>query len=227
MVEVEAANRIGLLDQGVQRLDQQPGSQPAEGQAQQQGGQGDQCALPADPVGVRQEFVFRHQQGQLQALGAAFGELRTGDYPLPVRAAQVVVGAAARSHEAPQDRAQVLDPGQACVAAVADQPGVVGVGHGIVVFIEQDDFGRRGDLVFVQGRGQVGEGQVGGDHHVRAAAPGEGGADIVGGEKQVGRGGDLVAVLQGAVEPGAYAGIVGFAVIVLAADQLQGRVVEQ
>src|SRR5450830_1080216 len=160
MVEVEAANRIGLLDQGVQRLDQQPGSQPAEGQAQQQGGQGDQCALPADPVGVR-------------------------------------------------------------------QPGVVGVGHGIVVFIEQDDFGRRGDLVFVQGRGQVGEGQVGGDHHVRAAAPGEGGADIVGGEKQVGRGGDLVAVLQGAVEPGAYAGIVGFAVIVLAADQLQGRVVEQ
>ncbi|MNF42375.1 hypothetical protein D3C84_234220 [compost metagenome] len=54
VVEVEAADGIGFLYQCSQRFDQYSGGQPAQRYAEQQGGQGNQRALPAHSIGVHQ-----------------------------------------------------------------------------------------------------------------------------------------------------------------------------
>ena len=64
IVEVETADRFGLQHQRAQRAHQNARHQPAEGNAQQQDGQGQHRALPANAVGLGQQFVFRSQQGK-------------------------------------------------------------------------------------------------------------------------------------------------------------------
>ena len=94
-------------------------------------------------------------------------------------------------------RVQIGCLDQACGLVVDDQTAAVGVGNGIALAIEQGDFGVRGHHMFGQRRRQLGQRQVGADHRVFAAAPGQGGADIVGGEKYIGFGGDLVLIAGG------------------------------
>ncbi|MNX87773.1 hypothetical protein D3C86_1197120 [compost metagenome] len=81
--------------------------------------------------------------------------------------------------------------------------------------------------MFGQGGAKFGQGQVSAHHHLLAAAPGQGGADVVGREKDIGLGGDLIVVATGAGKPGAAARIVWVLGIVLATDQGQVLIEKQ
>ncbi|MNR46579.1 hypothetical protein D3C85_1655700 [compost metagenome] len=85
----------------------------------------------------------------------------------------------------------------------------------------------RGHHMFGQCRRQFREGEVGAHYRIRTAAPGQGGAHIVSGEKHIGFGGDLVLIAAGAAKPGTCARIEGFVGIILAVDECQVLIKKQ
>ena len=118
-------------------------------------------------------------------------------------------------------RAELLDLGQVGGAILDDQPVDFGVGHCGAIRTVQDHLGRRCDLVPGQRLGEVGEGQVGRQHGFVAAQAGQCGASFAGGEEHIGLGGDLLAIGDCAVVPGAGTRIEGLLEILPATDPLQ------
>ncbi len=182
--------------------------------------------MPAQPVGIGQQFVLRHQQCQLQALRATFLDSAARDDPLAAIGTQAIAAGCAR-HQCVQGGAQIRRLGQARRAAFDDQALAVRVGHGIAIGIEQGDFSGWRDDMFTQGCRQGDQRQVGADHCVVTTASGQGGADVVRGEKHIGFGGDLFALFARLAEPGATARIVAVGEVVLTTDRQQSRVEEQ
>ena len=125
--------------------------QPAQGQAQQQGGQRDQGPLPAQAVGIDQQFVLGHQQCQLQSAGPAFGDMAAGDYPVASQGLQVTVNGLPLQ-QGIEHRVQVIALDQARAALFQQQLVAVGVGHDIALVIQQRHLGGRCDPVLGQGR---------------------------------------------------------------------------
>ncbi|MNP02424.1 hypothetical protein D3C76_942780 [compost metagenome] len=110
---------------------------------------------------------------------------------------------------------------------VNGQATAVGISDGIALRVDQHDLGSGRHHMFGQCGRKLGQGQVGSEYGMLAAAPCQGGTDIVGREKNVGFGGDLVSVLAGADKPGAATRIVGFFRVVLTADERQVPIKKQ
>ncbi|MNG01118.1 hypothetical protein D3C84_840830 [compost metagenome] len=162
----------------------------------------------------------------MQPLRTTFLHAAAGNDPLPAGGPQPI--ACWRVvQQCAKAGTQVGGLAQACGLVVDDQFVAVGVCDGIALAIEQHDFGIGGYNVLGQRRGQFRQGQVGAHDGVLAAAPGEGGADIAGGEKEVGLGGDLIAVAASAGVPGAGARIVGVVGVVVTAEEVQVLIEKQ
>ena len=202
-------------------------SQPTQRHAQQQGRQGNQRALPAHAVGIDQQFVFRHQHRQLQPLGAAFLNAAAGNDPVDGPSAVRRLPCAGLSSSAPEAGTQVGGLGQARGLIVDDQATAVGISDGIALGIEQHDLGAGVTTCLARVAESSARVRSAADHRMLAAAPGQGGADVVGREKDVGLGGDLVEVLAGAGKPGAATRVIGFVGIVLTADKRQVLIEKQ
>ncbi|MNR97924.1 hypothetical protein D3C71_522670 [compost metagenome] len=89
-VEIETANRIRFLHQGAQGFDQNARCHPTQWHTQQQRCQGNQRSLPTHAVSIGEQFIFRHQQRQLQSLGATFLHAAAGHDPLATVSIQPV-----------------------------------------------------------------------------------------------------------------------------------------
>ncbi|MNB94108.1 hypothetical protein D3C75_412540 [compost metagenome] len=182
--------------------------------------------MPAHPVSIDEQLVFRYQQCQLQALGPALLHAAAGHDPLPAVGIQAT---ALRGvvEQRTQAGAQVRGLDQARCLIIDDQLAAVGVGNGIAFGIEQHDFGMGGHHVLGQGRAEFGQGQVGGHDCLVATASGQRRANVMGGKKDIGFGRDLVIVATGAGKPGTAARVVGVVQVVLATDECQVPVEKQ
>ena len=121
-----------------------------------------------------------------------------------------------------QSRVEFTDLDQRYLAVdLLEQAAALGVGHGIAVVVGEYHLAVGGDAVAGQGGREIVERQVGADHRGQAAASGQCGTDFLGGEEQIGRGGDLSAIAARALEPVALPGIVRFAEFLPAAELVQ------
>ncbi|MNO89721.1 hypothetical protein D3C76_812130 [compost metagenome] len=162
----------------------------------------------------------------MQPLGAAFLHAAAGNDPVSAHGGQAIARPGG-VEQCAQGGTQVGGLGQAGGLIVNDQATTVGISDGVALGIEQHNLGSGRHHVFGQGGRELGQGQVGGDHGMFAAASRQGGADIVGREKNVGLSGDLVHVLAGAGKPATATRIIGFVEVVLTADQRQVLIEKQ
>ena len=160
---------------------------------------------------------------------ATFTELAVGDLPaLLVQAhGALTILIQAEAEKIGEHRAEILDLSQLQLFPGYYQACAVRVGDCAAIGAVQHHFGGGCQAVFGQGSGQIVEGQVSAHHRGFAALAGNGGADFLGGEEGIGRGGEVLLALQCAVVPGAAARVVGFLEVLPATDGLQLRIEEQ
>ncbi|MNF45357.1 hypothetical protein D3C84_264850 [compost metagenome] len=176
--------------------------------------------MPAHAVGVDEQLVLGHQQGQLQSIGPTLLHAAAGHDPLPAIGVQAIALGRAFEQGA-KTGAQVGSLGETGGLIVDDQLAAVGVSDGIALGIEQHDFSVGGHDMLGQGCAEFSQGQVSAYDRVIAVAAGQRRADVMGGEKDIGLGGDLIVGTAGVGKPGSAAWIVSVTRVVLTAEQGQ------